>query len=227
MSIGKVSEAVGNELGTDFKKMTPEEIKAKILEKFHEAYGRYENVSGQMAFEMSHADGQAGMVHWVQTENDVITEDIVIDREAAVLRFIIKQRMGYARVFEGTTDEDLRKENDRRIACKSLLDRQGLLGTYVNRQGEFLRVKEHSKGLYTIEKGYKDFLSSCQPEQTEAVAHAEIDFARDKGYVKEGEELEESGEMSDTLAKFLGREPIPKPVVEELEEGGFNPKWLK
>jgi hypothetical protein len=227
MSIGKLSEAAN--LGEDFEGLTPEQIKEKILSQFHVTYGRYENVSGTMFFEMCHAPNpdQSGMVHWRKGIKSEITEDEIIDRETAIKRFIVAQQKGYQRTIEALTEEDLTRERSRMESNRSSLDREGLLTTF-HKGKEFIRIKEYSKGLYSIERGYNGSVIEATHNQTETSVRAELDFAKDDGFFKEGEE-EDEGFTANPLRFFGAETPNreePKEKEPEVREGGFNPKWL-
>lgn len=245
MSIGKVDKTIG--AGEGFEGLTPEQMKQLMIDRFHEAYGRYENVSGSMYIELCHADAEengAGHVHWVKGETDLTPEeDIILSREDAIPRLMGLMQRGYKRVTEGVTQDDIDRANAIRIATKSALDREGLLGTY--RKGEeWLRVKEYAKGLYSVETGYGDALSTAEHELTETSARVEIDYALQGGYKKEKRGAVSGPKNNSGLLVFFGEAP---PEVEEEREqkrvlsffgktdddeeeedegGGFNPNWL-
>jgi hypothetical protein len=225
MSIGKLSEATN--LGEEFEGLTAEQIKEKILSQFHTTYGRYENVSGTMFFEMCHAPAeQSGMVHWRKGVRDEITEDEVIDRETAIKRFLKAQMKGYQRTIEALTEDDLSRERTRLNSQRSALDREGMLTTFY-KGDEFIRVHEYTKGNYSIERGYNGTVIEASHDQTESNVRVELDFAKSEGYVKEGEEIEEAG---GNPMRFFGITPevLPEEKKEpKVEEGSFNPKWLE
>lgn len=202
MSLGKINEVI--DLGKIFEGLTLEQIKQKILDEFHSTYGRYESVSGGMAFEMCHVQGDEAKVQWRKFEDGVLTEDLILTREEAIQRFMVKIRLGYQQVFSGVTAEDLKRENARIRADKSLLDLEGVLGTYRDRDGRYIRIKEYSKGVYTIEKGYGESLISIITDQSESATRTELEFALDAGYQKEGIGFEEPDSNTSAINILLG-----------------------
>lgn len=229
MSIGKLSEAAN--LGEDFKGLTPEQVKEKILGQFHVTYGRYENVSGTMWFEMCHEQDpeKAGQVHWRKGVGVEVTEDEILTREQAIKRFIAAQQKGYQRVSEALTEEDLIRARERTDAERSALDREGLLAVF--RKGkEYISVKEYNRGRYSIERGYDTSVFEAQHDQSETAVRVALNFAEAEGFVKEGTEAVEA---EGNPMKWFNLEDAPAqaaenaPAPEEIEEGAFNPKWFQ
>lgn len=191
MSLGKIAERLGT--FEEYKGLSIEQIKAKMLERFYEAYGRYENVSGTMWVEITHkggADYTQGEVVWRKGTigKDELDEDVILEREAAVRKLMKLMQKGYTEVFKAITQEDLDKHNNLRLERQSTAKREGWLGTYY-RNKEFIRFSEFVKDDIYIERGYGDSTLEATNESVGS-AKVELDVAYNKGFRKEGEEVD-------------------------------------
>ena len=183
MSLGKVSQ-VGS-LGKDFDGLTPDEIKKKIIQKFSEAYGRYENVSGKMWAEIYHNEGDKteGEVIWRKGIGNEITEDIILTHPKAILRFMELVYKGYTLDFKAVTQSDIDKGNELRKLRQTAPEREGWLGKYVN-GNRFFSISTFKRDEYYIEYGY-DGVTTRAWNENEGGARFELDMALAGGFTRE------------------------------------------
>lgn len=206
MSLGKINNA--SNLGEALEGLTPDQIKAKIIEKFSEVYGRYENVSGRMWAELYHNEGDRadGDVIWRKGTigESELTEDLILTHPQAILKFMELVHKGYSEVFKAVTLSDMDKHNALRIQSLSAPQREGWLGIYY-KGDSFLRINQFKPNEYYIEYGY-DGCTTRTSTETEGGARYELDIAKSKGYRRKGEEeavftnpLEAFGLVLDTM----------------------------
>lgn len=189
MSLGKVS-GVGK-LGAELEGLTPDQIKAKIVESFSKVYGRYENVSGRMWAEVYHNEGDQteGQVIWRKGTGDEITEDLILTHPQAILKFMELVHKGYSQEFIGVTQVDIDKGNAMRRQGLSAPQREGWLGIYY-KGDHFFRISQFKANDYYIEYGY-DGCPTRTSNENEGGARFELDMALSKGFKRKGEaELE-------------------------------------
>lgn len=214
MSLGKVGK-VGN-IGEEFEGLTPEQIKAKVIEHFSKVYGRYENVSGKMWAEVYHnenaSEDDVNKVIWRKGTGDEVTEDRAVSHPEAILRFMDLVKKGYSLTFKGVTQSDIDKGNAVRVQHLSAPQREGWLGTY-HKGDHFFRISQFKADDYYIEYGY-DGCTTRTSNENEGGARYELDVALSKGFKREGEDdyfvnpLEAFGIELDTIE---AREEADKP----------------
>lgn len=231
MSLGKVS-AVGS-LGKEFEGLTIEQVKQKIIQKFSEAYGRYENVSGKMWVEVYHNEGDKteGEVIWRKGIGDEVTEDLILTHPKAILRFMELVSRGYTLDFKAVTQSDIDKGNALRRQRQSAPEREGWLGKYV-KGNRFFSINTFKRDDYYIEYGY-DGVSTRAWNENEGGARFELDMALAEGFTREGDEdagfvnpLEAFGLELDTIEaeeEMLRKEAKSHETVEgELPDDFFD-----
>lgn len=224
MSLGKVNK-IGN-LGKEFEGLTPDQIKAKIVQKFSESYGRYENVSGKMWAEVYHNEksvDDTDKVIWRKGTGDEVTEELTLSHPQAILKFMELVYKGYSLDFKGVTQSDIDKGNALRRERMTAPEREGWLGTYV-KGDHFFRINTFKRDEYYIEYGY-DGCPTRTMIENEAGARFELDMAKSKGFRREGAEdeyfvnpLEAFGLELDTI------EAQEEAVRQEEKAKEFNPE---
>ncbi len=229
-SLTKANDA--GEIAKEFEGLSIEEFKKMLIQKFFCVYGRYENYSRKLFFELYHSgktkDGEPleGSVVWRKGEVDGEVEEEVLERPDAIKRFTGTLEKGYTRVFKGVTREEVEKETAIHLSKRTALAREKALGIYYKGKS-FFRLAEYTIGLYSVEKGYDGALFSGQHQLTEAEARCELAFALAEGYVREGVDAEEIN--VNPLAGF-GVEVKDNKEIEEVQtrpkEGEFNLSWL-
>lgn len=185
MSLGKVSNA--GSLGKEFEGLSVEQIKEKIVKKFSESYGRYENVSGRMWAEVYHNEGDQteGQVIWRKGTDDTVTEELILTHPQAILKFMELVHKGYVLDFKGVTQSDMDKGNALRREQMTAPEREGWLGTYV-KGDHFFRINTFKRDEYYVEYGY-DGCPTQTSIENEAGARFELDMAKSKGFRREGD----------------------------------------
>ena len=185
MSLGKVSNA--GSLGKEFEGLSVEQIKEKIVKKFSESYGRYENVSGRMWAEVYHNEGDQteGQVIWRKGTDDTVTEELILTHPQAILKFMELVHKGYVLDSKGVTQSDMDKGNALRREQMTAPEREGWLGTYV-KGDHFFRINTFKRDEYYVEYGY-DGCPTQTSIENEAGARFELDMAKSKGFRREGD----------------------------------------
>lgn len=232
MSLGKVNNA--GKLGAEFEGLTPEQIRQKIVQKFSESYGRYENVSGKMWAEVYHNENSVDdtdKVIWRKGTGDEVTEDLTLSHPQAILKFMELVYKGYSLDFKGVTQSDIDKGNALRREQMTAPEREGWLGTYV-KGNHFFRINTFKRDEYYVEWGY-DGCTTQTSVENEGGARFELDMAKSKGFRREGDveadfvnPLEAFGLELDTIE--AGEEELRKeakksePVDGELPDDFFD-----
>jgi hypothetical protein len=230
MSLGKTSEV--GQLGKVFEGLTFEEIKEKIIQKFSEAYGRYENISGKMWVEVYHNEGDKtnGNVIWRKGTLDEVTEETILSIPQAIGRFMNMIEKGYSLSFKGVTQSDMDKGNAVRLETQSTPKKQGLLGTYY-KGGSFIRFNQFKADEYYIEYGYDSAVTRTEIEN-ESGLRFELNKALANGFTRDGLDntfvnpMEAFGLGLDTLEANEEQERLAKeatkPVDGELPNDFFD-----
>lgn len=231
MSLGKVSNA--GSLGKEFEGLSVEQIKEKIVKKFSESYGRYENVSGRMWAEVYHNEGDQteGQVIWRKGTDDTVTEELILTHPQAIMKFMDLVHKGYVLDFKGVTQSDIDKGNELRLQRRSAPEREGWLGTYY-RGSQFFRITTFKRGEYYIEYGY-DGMPTRTMTENEGGARYELDMALANGYTREGDDadyfvnpLEAFGLELDTIEaeeeNVRKANKKPEPVDGDLPDDFFD-----
>lgn len=186
------------EISPEFAGMTLEEFKRVVTEQFHDVYGRYENTSGTLFFEVYHSERrpegypEETGVRWrkgvVGRESEA--EDMVVIVPAAMQLYSETVYKGYTRVFKGVTEGDMEKGREKLLVGRSAAARDGLLGLYY-RGDSFVRVSEYVKGEYSIERGiYSTVVNEAAHGLSEDALRRTLEELRGEGFARDGEGAE-------------------------------------
>lgn len=220
--MSKISEGVSK----GEKKLSMEDFKQGLREQVVKHCGRYETLSGKTWAELFLRDEKfiyrRGELE--SPQNDSETE---LTEEKAALALVNLMAKNFVPVFEASTEEQVAIENKQRIAGQTLAEREGWLGNYY-KGDEFFRVNQFVVGLFYIETGYKDTVTSAwegdEYDARSALRKAERDgFTREGGATKIFTSIEAFGIELDTIEANAEREFR---VEQDAKDAGLLPQSI-
>lgn len=208
---GNGSPTDAGDISPEFAGKTFEEFKKFVTKQFHATYGRYENNSGTLFFEVYHSetapDGypdETG-VRWrkglVGKEDEA--EDEVIMVPTAITRYADIVGRGYTRIFKGVTEGDMENGRERLRVQMSAPAREGLLGTY-RRGDSFVRVSEYKKGEYSLERGCGLIVNEGRHGLNETEFRGALAAILDEGFSMDGDGAAVSADIGSALDFLSG-----------------------
>lgn len=164
------------------------EFNQKIRDQFPETWGLYHNVSNTLFIEVfgdNLSINEKSKITWRTGEIELGTSrEETLEVDTAIMRLMEAMNHGYTPVCLAKNAEDLEKAKKILFDGYSLIKQSGKLGTYV--KGDYwIRIKEYTKNIYSIESGYKglmeDFVDRNESDTLMLLSKIEAE-----GYRKEG-----------------------------------------